>query len=348
MSFFLVGGGYDESLTDVHDEFVQQARQHDPEAPVVVVVAGPASESADHAAELAGIVTSRWPEATILTIHLDGPGTAPTIGDPAAAQWAEDESFTLPDGLDQVAGIIVGGGWVPSYVNGLAPAADLLSRAVRGGAPWLGFSAGAMATSVTALAGGWKLRDRQVGQHAGAEGFEEVTLVEGLGLVSLTVATHNDTLSGDGLLVSAIENGLLGQAVAIDEGTCLCVDATSGRTRVMGHGLVRWYSRDAGGVLVRSERSRDQKPAPAPKRPRFAGLAKVAAATRAAHDKEEREKEERQKAPQPEPADRIPSEPVPSHDEPHADGSDAPDNSAPTDHTPADHDPEQESADHES
>ncbi|MDO4412343.1 cyanophycinase [Cutibacterium sp.] len=296
MSLFLVGGGYDDSLTEVYDEFVSQARHHNADAPIAVVVAGPASESADHAAELTRIVTSRWADANLLTIHLDGPGTAPTMGNPATPLWEENESFQLPDNLDTLAGIIVGGGAVPSYVNGLAPAAEQLSLLVRGGAPWLGFSAGAMAPCVTALAGGWKLGERQVGQQAGAEGFNDVTFVEGLGLVSLTVTTHNDTLSGDGLIISALESGLLSSAVAVDEATCLRIDASSGHTEVMGRGLVRWFTRAVNGVLVRSQHSAPPKPTPTPHRPRFEGLAKVAAATRAAHDKEEREKAARQRA----------------------------------------------------
>ena len=185
MSLFLVGGGYDDSLVEAYDKFVSQARHHNADAPIAVVVAGPPSESADHAAELTRIVASRWVDANILTIYLDGPGTAPMMGAPATPLWAEDESFQLPDNLDALAGIIVGGGAVPSYINGLAPAAEQLSMLVRGGAPWLGFSAGAMAPCVTALAGGWKLQERQVGQQTGAEGFDEVTFVEGLGLVSL-------------------------------------------------------------------------------------------------------------------------------------------------------------------
>ncbi|MGK2310487.1 cyanophycinase [Cutibacterium sp. V970] len=296
MSLFLVGGGYDDSLVEVYDEFVSQARHHNADAPIAVVVTGPASESAAEAAELTHIVTSRWVDANILTIHLDGPGTAPTMGDPTTPVWAEDESFQLPDNLDTVAGIIVGGGAVPSYINGLAPAAEQLSTLVRGGAPWLGFSAGAMAPCVTALAGGWKLQGRQVGQQAGAEGFDDVTVMEGLGLVSLTISTHNDTLSGDGLIISGVESGLLPNAVAVDEATCLRIDASTGHTKVMGRGLVRWFTREVNGVLVRSQRPVPPETTPAPHKPRFEGLAKVAAATRAAHDKEEREKAARQRA----------------------------------------------------
>lgn len=289
MSFFLVGGPFDASLTEVHDDFVAEAREHGDR--IGVVVAGPQQHSGGFLTELASIVTSRWPEATIVPIHLDGPGTAPLLtgpdgSDPAPA-WPEDPDFALPEGLDQLAGIIVGGGWVPGYVTGLAPAAEQLSRLVRGGAPWLGFSAGAMAASTTSLAGGWRLQGRQVGSRAGSDGFEEVTLIEGLGLVSLTVATHNDAFCGDGLLVSAIEAGLLSSAVAIDEGTCLVVDEGSGRTHVLGTGLVRWFTKDPDGVLVRSERSRHHDPTPTPARPRFAGLAKVAAASRVARERQE-------------------------------------------------------------
>ena len=149
---------------------------------------------------------------------------------------------------------------------------------------------------VTALAGGWKLQERQVGQQTGAEGFDEVTFVEGLGLVSLTISTHNDTLSGDGLIISNVESGLLSSAVAVDEATCLRIDASTGHTEVMGRGLVRWFTREVNGVLVRSQRSVTPETAPAPHKPRFDGLAKVAAATRAAHDKEERAKAARQRA----------------------------------------------------
>ena len=45
MSLFLVGGGYDDSLVEVYDEFVSQARHHNADAPIAVVVAGPPSES---------------------------------------------------------------------------------------------------------------------------------------------------------------------------------------------------------------------------------------------------------------------------------------------------------------
>lgn len=313
MSFFLVGGGYDEVLGDVYDAFIEEARQFGPSARIAVVVSGPPEVSVAHADQLSQIVSSRWPEAEILTIHLTGPGTCPAVAsgehsetdEPTEPQWTEDPDFALPEGLDQLAGIVVGGGRVPGYLAGLGPAADQLSRLVRGGAPWLGFSAGAMVTAVTTIQGGWRLQNRQIaprpqtaqntqtaqtqtGQNTEAtpnpssESPDELSLAEGLGLVSVTSLAHNDTGSGDGLLLSAVEAGLLDSAVAIDEGTCLRVHHSSGRTQVLGSGLVRWFQRTPDGVLVRSERSPHKEVPPAPPAPRFEGLARVAAATRAA------------------------------------------------------------------
>ncbi len=273
MSFFLVGGGYDETpegavghdMDDVYDAFVAQARPFGPAARIAVVVPDSSPLANRQAELLAGIVTSRWPEAQILTIHLDGAAS------------------TLPEDIDTLGGIIVGGGQVADYLAGLGPAAEQLSRLVRGGAPWLGFSAGAMVTAVTALQGGWRLQGRQVAPEILSEGFEELSLVQGLGLVSITSLAHNDTCSGDGLLISALEAGLLTSAVAIDEGTALVVQHSSGRTQVMGSGLVRWFTKTPQGVQVRCERSPHRELPPPPPAPRFEGLARVAAAARAAH-----------------------------------------------------------------
>lgn len=294
MSFFLVGGPHEESLPAVCDEFVAEVRDHagpatpdQPPARVAVVGAGPATRRGEDLDALATVVTSRWPEARVVPVFLDGPGTSPHgEGIDEADAWPENPDFALPPDLDTVTGIIVADGWLPGLLAGLGPAAESLSRLVRGGAPWLGFGAGAMATSVTALAGGWRLQGRQVAHREHARGYEAVTLVEGLGLVSLTVATRNDAVQGDSLLLSTLEAGLITSAVALDEGTCLRVDATTGRTAVLGEGLVRWFTADPAGVVVRHERGAGSPAPQAPARPRFEGLARVAAATRAAHERQ--------------------------------------------------------------
>lgn len=290
MSFFLVGGEYDDELGDVYDAFIEEARQFGPAARIAVVVTGPPEVSGARADQLSQIVSSRWPETEILPIHLTGPGTCPPAENDNSPEptrfpgprWTEDPDFALPEGLDQLAGIIVGGGRVSGYLAGLGPAADQLSRLVRGGAPWLGFSAGAMVTAVTAIQGGWRLQDRQIAPEASSGGFDELSLTEGLGLISVTSLTHNDTGSGDGLLLSAVDAALLGPAVAIDEGTCVRVHHSSGRTQVLGSNLVRWFMRAPDGVLVHSERSPHTKLQPTPPAPQFEGLARVAAAARAA------------------------------------------------------------------
>lgn len=323
MSFFLVGGGVDDGLGEVYDEFIAEARTHTghqgggnaAEGRIAVVVAGPSELSGEHASALSQIVTSRWPQAEVTPIHLTGAGTSPDVNaaspDDPEPTWEEDPDFALPEGLDTFDGIIVGGGRVSSYIAGLGPAADLLSRLVRGGAPWLGFSAGAMVTAVAAVQGGWRLNGRQVAPQAAAEGVEELTIAEGLGLVSVTSYAHNDVLTADGLLISAVEGGLLHSAVAIDEGTCLKVQQGSGRVTVMGEGLVRWFTKDPVGVVVRSERGAHRPIAPAPTPPKFAGLAQVAAATRAAHKKQT--EQAGQKAEKPGKAGEPAAEPSDNH-----------------------------------
>lgn len=323
MSFFLVGGGVDDGLGEVYDEFIAEARTHTghqgggnaAEGRIAVVVAGPSELSGEHASALSQIVTSRWPQAEVTPIHLTGAGTSPDVNaaspDDPEPTWEEDPDFALPEGLDTFDGIIVGGGRVSSYIAGLGPAADLLSRLVRGGAPWLGFSAGAMVTAVAAVQGGWRLNGRQVAPQAAAEGVEELTITEGLGLVSVTSYAHNDVLTADGLLISAVEGGLLHSAVAIDEGTCLKVQQGSGRAMVMGEGLVRWFTKDPVGVVVRSERGAHRPIAPAPTPPKFAGLAQVAAATRAAHKKQT--EQAGQKAEKPGKAGEPAAEPSDNH-----------------------------------
>lgn len=280
MSLFLVGGPHDASLQQVYDEFIDEARPHGDR--VGIAVTGPAEQNQQKMAELSQIVSSRWPQATIVPIHLDGPGTSSVVD--GVPTWPENPQYELPTDLDQLAGIIVGGGWVPGYLAGLGPAAEQLSRMVRSGAPWLGFSGGAMICSCSTLAGGWRLDGRQIGPEAGSRGFEELTIVEGLGFIGLTVSTHLDQLSPEGVLVSAIESGHLGSAVSIDEKTCLVVHHSSGRCHVMGSGIVRWFTPQADGVLVRTEHGQAPKTTtshtPAP--PRFDGLAKVAAASRRA------------------------------------------------------------------
>ncbi|MDN5996070.1 peptidase S51 [Acidipropionibacterium jensenii] len=279
MSFFLVGGGSESpegadgtGLDEVYDAFIEEARSTGRSTLAVVVCGSP--ESAEvYSSPLAQIVTTRWPQAQIRTIRL-----------------TDEPPLTPLEGLDELAGIIVGGGRVADYLAGLGPSADQLSRLVRGGSPWLGFSAGAMATAVTAIEGGWHLQGRQIYPEAASEGFDELALAQGLGLVSITCLAHNDTCGGDGLLISAIDSGLLSSAVAVDEGTCLVIHHSSGRTQVMGSGVVRWFTKDPQGVIVRSERSPHKEVPPPPAAPRFAGMARVAAAARAAHQCHDTEK----------------------------------------------------------
>ncbi|MGN6330503.1 MAG: Type 1 glutamine amidotransferase-like domain-containing protein [Motilibacteraceae bacterium] len=125
--------------------------------------------------------------------------------------------------MHEADGIVVGGGPTPVYQRGLAPAAAAVRASVAQGAPYLGFSAGAMVAADRALVGGWRDGDRAVCDQDWSEGLEDLSVETGLGLVDVTVEVH------------ASQGGLLGRAVAvtrrpgsrcvvaIDEGTCLTV-----------------------------------------------------------------------------------------------------------------------------
>ncbi len=118
---------------------------------------------------------------------------------------------------------------------------------------WLGFSAGAIPRASLLWQGAGNCRNARVGQQTGAEGFDEVTFVEGLGLVSLTIPPTTTLLSGDGLIISNVESASC--CCRSTSATLLAHDASTGRHRGDGRGLAPLVHREVNGVLVRSQRS---------------------------------------------------------------------------------------------
>lgn len=236
-------------------------------------------------------ILARWPEATFEVVELRpsaaflanpsfGSGTteAPAAVQKEAAQTETAQTETaqpeaaqpeaapievaqptevtpepaFPD-LNSAAAIIVGGGWTPGYLHNLIPHRDAISHAVRRGLPYLGFSAGASITSRHALIGGWHADGIQVQQEYAAEDLHDLTVADGLALISTLVQVHTDAWSNEGIVISALERNLCGHGVSIDEGTALVVDPSSGHTHRLGRGRLRWFSKEAHGVLVRTE-----------------------------------------------------------------------------------------------
>lgn len=244
MTMFLVGGGPSDGLGVVHDEFVAAARERGTR--IGIALLGSADEVSGFLDEYAEPIRSRFAEAELVPIYLDD--------EPEPAQNAT----VWPDDLERLAGLVVAGGWTPGYLTALLPRRDAIARLVRGGAPYLGFSAGSMVVSKHALVGGWQFRGRQVAPEVWGEGLEEVELRDGLGLVGITVDVHTNVLHLD-RMVAALEQGRIHHGVTIDEDTCLVVDVPDGRTRVEGSQRIHWLSREGGATVIRHESTAAEK-----------------------------------------------------------------------------------------
>lgn len=234
MTLYLVGSGPADTLDAIHDQFVAQAKRFGTR--IAIFELGTPDEVGEYLPAYTAPIATRWPEAVLEPVYLD-----------------DDGETVWPDDIEQLAGLIVAGGWTPGYLDALLPIRDTIAKLVRGGVPYLGFSAGAMIVSKHAIVGGWKHRGRVIAPEQSGEGFEELTVREGLGLIGPSIETHTDAWTNIGVPMTAVEFGHVASAVAIDEGTCLIVDTTSGRTSVHGPGKVHWVSRDGAAVSVRSE-----------------------------------------------------------------------------------------------
>lgn len=233
---YLVGGGPSTQLGRVDDEFVAHAKRRGNRVLVCLL-----ADMDEWAGQFIDPITSRWPEVKIEHVKL--------LVNPETLE----DSTQWPDNLEDIAGIVVGGGWTPGYLAALASKRDLIARLVRRDVPYLGFSAGSMIASRHALVGGWKHNGQPVVPEVNAEGLEELTLRDGLALITPMVQTHFGAWGNEGAVTTAIEQRWVSDGLAIDEDTCLNIDPINGRTRVLGAGRVRWFSREPGGVFVRTE-----------------------------------------------------------------------------------------------
>lgn len=160
----------------------------------------------------------------------------------------EGERFPalLPEGLD---GVLVGGGLTPAYASAVAPLRDRVRELVAHGVPYLGFSAGAAIAARRAVVGGWLLGETPVCHPDTAEDLEQLTVVDGLGLVPVTVDVHAAQWGTLTRLISAVRAGLVERGVAIDEDTVLIMKREGGS--VAGAGQVWSVTGGPDGVQLR-------------------------------------------------------------------------------------------------
>lgn len=169
--------------------------------------------------------------------------------EPVAVLAPEGGSIQVAQ-LQDVDGIVVGGGLTPAYRQALEPVFGEIRRQVTAGVPYAGFSAGAAVAAETAIVGGWRIGDVEVVQEDASEDLDEVTVEQGIGLIDVAVDVHAAQWGTLTRLIAATEAGLVEGGVAIDEGTALIVG--EGQLVVVGRGSVWSVIGSETGVTVSS------------------------------------------------------------------------------------------------
>jgi cyanophycinase len=230
MSIFLVGGGPDTVTTPViFDQFMAEVLQRAGDRrPRIAVVLVDHEGSAEYFLPAYLDPLHRRSPCEVTAVPLRQPG------------------HVDPGVFDGVDAIVVGGGPTPVYLEGLLNAAAAIRQMVEAGAPYLGFSAGAMIAPERAIVGGYRVRGVEVCPEEWSEGLGEVELREGLGLVSFAVDVHAAQAGTLGRAVAAVVQGMVGKAVAVDENTALVLPHADAREqRVTGTGNC-WVIRGPG------------------------------------------------------------------------------------------------------
>lgn len=235
MSIYLVGAGPDPAgFPEVFDRFAEDVARRtgqDRPARIAVVVHGTGGGALDLLAAYTQPLQARI-TCEIAPVLLEA-------GTPAG-----------PAVFDGVDAVVVGGGLTPAYWMGLQQAGPAIRRRVTAGAPYLGFSAGAMVAAGRALIGGYRISGVEVCGEECSEGLDTVDLRDGLGLAPFAVDVHAAQAGTLSRAVAAVAAGLVERAVAIDEGTAVVLDAAGSQDyRVIGRGNC-WDIRGQSGAAV--------------------------------------------------------------------------------------------------
>lgn len=168
--------------------------------------------------------------------------------EPVITEVTEGELFAST-ALTAIDALLVGGGHTPSYADAVTPLVDEIRLLVGDELPYLGFSAGAVLAADAALIGGWRVDGVPVCSEEVSEDLDELTVIEGLGLVDLTIEVHAAQQGTLSRLIAAVESQLVVGGLAIDEHTTLVVGGDD-EIRVLGAGSVWQVTPGDDGVLV--------------------------------------------------------------------------------------------------
>ncbi|ROQ41346.1 cyanophycinase [Frondihabitans sp. PhB188] len=223
MSIHLVGGGWASDSTEVYELFVAEASTRaarigrDVPRIAVLVVVEDDVPSADFRTGFPEMLASIGPCEPLVTEVISSDVFDTTV-------------------LSDIDGLLIAGGMTPAYFEAVVPLVDQVRLLVSDGLPYLGFSAGAMIAADTAILGGYRIGGVEVCPQDSSEDLDEVTLVQGLGLVDLAVDVHAAQWGTLTRLIAATEAGMVTGGVAIDENTALIVG--EGALAVIGQGSV--------------------------------------------------------------------------------------------------------------
>ncbi|WP_245981401.1 Type 1 glutamine amidotransferase-like domain-containing protein [Frondihabitans australicus] len=223
MSIHLVGGGWSAESTEVYELFVAEAATR----------AARVGRDVPRIAVLI-VVEDDVPSEEFRTGY---PAMLASVGpcEPLVHEVDGGEAFDTVV-LSDIDALLVAGGMTPAYFDAVMPIVDQVRLLVADGLPYLGFSAGAMIAADTAILGGYMIGGVEVCPADAAEDLDEVTLVQGLGLVDLAIDVHAAQWGTLTRLIAATEAGMVTGGVAIDENTVLVVG--EGALAVIGSGSV--------------------------------------------------------------------------------------------------------------
>lgn len=237
---FLIGGGWSAEHRDaVWGPFLRRASERaDGGTPSIACVVLDEGDGPDQVQRWAGVLGQT-------AVCTPVPVLVPEGAHPTDEQRAA---------LSAAHGVLVCGGLTPAYAAALAPTAELIRGLVADGVAYAGFSAGSAVAAGRAVVGGWRDHGVPVCPEDAGEDLDEITVVDGLGLVPFALDVHAAQWGTLPRLVAAVAGGLVDRGVALDEDTVLQVVA-DGSATVAGAGrvhLVRRPGHGAEGVRVTS------------------------------------------------------------------------------------------------
>jgi cyanophycinase len=232
MTVFLIGGGWDPAATRAH-----------------------------YGAVLAACAAERPRIACVVLDEGDGTAQVQRFADAlAAAGPCTPVPLLVPEGgaldpgdLGDADALLVCGGLTPAYAAALAPAAAgvraWLDERAR---PYAGFSAGAAVAARQAIVGGWRDGGVPVCPEDAGEDLEEVSVVDGLGLVPFRIDVHCAQWGTLPRLLTVLAGRPGAVGVGLDEGTMLTV--SGGVATVTGAGRAWLATAAPAGADVRALR----------------------------------------------------------------------------------------------